>query len=136
VTGLGVVAGIALLASLVLRHVALEQVTAGHGRWGTPALTSTVVASVMVVAIAASIAVRSPMLGVPLTILALLLAGVWLRATRRRVTGIAPGRLEARVLASADRLARAYHISAGILVTAAFVGVVALLFLLLVGGRF
>ena len=134
-------AGVIILALMggaaLMRVWAARRVRAGDRRPVPVLLFSTLLITLLLVAAAAWFAFRSPLLGIPLTIGALLIGGVWLRVSidTARYGGPLRGNRD-RMDDLTDRMDRTYRSLAASLLGIGFVGAILAVLWLFGRGRF
>jgi hypothetical protein len=140
-TAMGPTAGLAVLlligGAALVRAWSMRRLRGGDRRTIPVLLLSTLVVALLLVGAAAWFAFRSPLLGIPLTIGALVVGGAWLRVSidAARFTGPA-SRPRDGMDDLAERMDRAYRGLATGLLGVGFVGALLAVLWLFARGRF
>jgi hypothetical protein len=135
--GAGTVILLLLAGAAVARLWSERRVRTGDRTTAPILLFSTLLIALLVAGVGAWFAFRTPLLGIPLTIGALLLGGVWLRVSLDTVRYAGPPRLVPdRMDVLADRMARSYRAVAATLLAFGFAGAVLLVLTLFARARF
>ncbi|MFN8623088.1 MAG: hypothetical protein U0869_20310 [Chloroflexota bacterium] len=134
--GLGVLILLALGGAAIARVWSERRVRAGDRRTAPILLFSTLLIALLLAGAGVWFAFRTPLLGIPLTIGALLLGGVWLRVSLDMVRYAGPQRAPDRMDDLAERMARSYRAIGATLLAFGFGGAVLLVMYLFARARF